>query len=89
MTGRLAIPIREARIDQGTRAAFSTTVTEVTIEPGGELRFTVDYAAPAISAEGIDGVATVEARRAGDYLCWLSRVPRPEFADHLPERIGD
>jgi hypothetical protein len=55
--GKLSIPIREVRIDQGSREPFSTTASEVTIDPGGELRFTVNYDAPAIS--GIDDAMLV------------------------------
>ena len=57
VTGRLTIPIREVRIDQGARTAFSTTAAEVTIEPGGELRFAVRYDAPGIS--GVDEATLV------------------------------
>lgn len=46
-------------------------------------------AAPVISAEGIDGVSPVEALRCGNYLCWVSRVPRHEFADTLSNRMQD
>ena len=43
--------------------------------------------APVIAAEGIDGAAPVEALRCGDYLCWVSRVGKGEFADGLSERM--
>ncbi len=45
--------------------------------------------APAIASEGIDGAGPVEAFRAGKYLCWISRVSRRDFADHLTERMQD
>jgi len=45
--------------------------------------------APVIAAEGIDGVARVEAIRCGDYLCWVSRVSQTEFADQLNDRMQD
>jgi len=48
-----------------------------------------DSAAPSISAEAIDGVARVEAIRCSDYLCWISRVSKHEFADRLNERMQD
>jgi len=44
---------------------------------------------PVIAAEGIDGVARVEAIRCGDYLCWVSRVLQTEFADQLNDRMQD
>ena len=46
-------------------------------------------AAPVITAEGIDGEAPVEAIRCEGYLCWISRVPKTEFADTLPDRMQD
>ncbi len=46
-------------------------------------------AAPVIAAEGIDGASPVEALRCGNYLCWVSRVPRHEFADTLSDRMQD
>jgi hypothetical protein len=45
--------------------------------------------APAIPAEAIDGVSTMEAIRCEEYLCWISRVARDDFADHLSERMQD
>jgi hypothetical protein len=45
--------------------------------------------APQIAAEGIDGSAPVEAVRCGGYLCWVSRVSKSEFADHITERMQD
>jgi Gas vesicle synthesis protein GvpL/GvpF len=45
--------------------------------------------APVIASEGMAGTAPVEALRSGDYLCWISRVPKAEFADHLNERMQD
>lgn len=44
---------------------------------------------PNISAEGIDGTASVEALRCGSSLCWISRVARGEFADELSNRMQD
>ncbi|MGA8876348.1 MAG: GvpL/GvpF family gas vesicle protein [Candidatus Korobacteraceae bacterium] len=46
-------------------------------------------AAPAIAAEAIDGTAHVEAIRCGDYLCWVSRVSKRDFADQLNQRMQD
>ncbi len=46
-------------------------------------------AAPVISSEGIDGASSVEGLRSGEYLCWISRVSKPEFADRLTERMQD
>jgi hypothetical protein len=46
-------------------------------------------AAPALSAEGIDGSAGLEALRCDPYLCWISRVDKAEFADALPDRMQD
>jgi len=48
-----------------------------------------EKAAPAIAAEGIDGVAPVEALRCEGYLCWISRVSKNEFADKLPDHMQD
>ena len=45
--------------------------------------------APVIAAEGIDGAAPVESLRCDDYLCWISRVAKAEFADHVAERMQD
>jgi len=45
--------------------------------------------APVIRSEGIDGVAPVQAVRCQDYLCWISRVPKADFADNLTERMQD
>jgi Gas vesicle synthesis protein GvpL/GvpF len=44
---------------------------------------------PSIAAEGIDGSATVEAVVCEGHVCWVSRVARDEFADHLAERMQD
>lgn len=44
-------------------------------------------AAPTIKAEGIDGSAPVEAVRCGNYLCWVSRVAKADFADNISERM--
>lgn len=41
--------------------------------------------APAVTAEGIDGSAAVEAARCGNYLCWISRVSKRDFADQVPQ----
>lgn len=46
-------------------------------------------AAATIAAEGIDGQAQVEAIPCESYLCWISRVPKTEFADALPDRMQD
>jgi hypothetical protein len=45
--------------------------------------------ASPIAAEGIDGVAAVESIPCENYLCWVSRVPKTEFADKLPDRMQD
>jgi len=45
--------------------------------------------APAIAVEGIDGAAPVEAIRCENYLCWISRVSKADFADHVTERMQD
>ena len=46
-------------------------------------------AAPIVSAEGIDGEAPVEAVRCENYLCWISRVAKNEFADDIADRMQD
>jgi hypothetical protein len=43
--------------------------------------------AAVIAGEGIDGSAPVEAFRAGRYLCWISRVSKIDFADHMTEHM--
>jgi hypothetical protein len=45
--------------------------------------------APVIAAEGIDGASKVEAMRCQDFLCWISRVSKAEFADQLTEHMQD
>jgi gas vesicle protein GvpL/GvpF len=44
---------------------------------------------PPVSAEGIDATALVEALRCGGFLCWISRVPKTDFADRITERMQD
>jgi hypothetical protein len=44
---------------------------------------------PAIAAEGIDGLSPVEAVRCKDYLCWISRVSKTDFADHITQHMQD
>jgi hypothetical protein len=44
-------------------------------------------AAGPIAAEGIDGESKVEALRCDDYICWISRVSKDEFADRLTEHM--
>ena len=46
-------------------------------------------APPNIASEAIDGAGRVEALLCGDYLCWVSRVSKNEFADQLNERMQD
>ena len=45
--------------------------------------------APVVNAEGIDGSAPVEAVRCEDNLCWISRVPKADYADRITERMQD
>jgi hypothetical protein len=44
---------------------------------------------PGITAESVDGVSPVEGIPCEDYVCWISRVPRQEFAGELTERMQD
>lgn len=44
---------------------------------------------PSIVAEGIDGAAAIEGILCEGYVCWISRVPRDQFADDLAERMQD
>lgn len=44
---------------------------------------------PAIVTEGIDGVAPVESVACENYLCWMSRVSRREFAEDLVAHMED
>jgi len=46
-------------------------------------------AAPTITSEGIDGAAPVEALRRAEYLCWISRVSKADFAHHVNQRMQD
>ena len=40
-----------------------------------------------ISAEAVDGNATIEAARIAGFDAWISRVERGEYADHLAENM--
>ena len=42
-----------------------------------------------IASDGIDGKARIEAIRCGDYVGWISRVSKDEFADRLTENMQD
>jgi len=44
---------------------------------------------PAVTADGIDGAAPVETLRCGDQLCWISRVPKDDYADRITEHMQD
>jgi len=44
---------------------------------------------PAIAAEGVNGSSPVEAVRCDDVLCWISRVAKSDFADHIVERMDN
>ena len=44
---------------------------------------------PSIVAEGIDGSAAIEGVVREGHVCWISRVPRDQFADDLAERMQD
>ncbi|MGB8887044.1 MAG: GvpL/GvpF family gas vesicle protein [Candidatus Korobacteraceae bacterium] len=46
-------------------------------------------AAGPVAAEGIDGKSNLEALRCEEYVCWISRVSKDEFADHLAENMQD
>ena len=46
-------------------------------------------AVPTIAAEGIDGASPIEALRCGTYVCWISRVAKDEYADHLNDHMQD
>jgi hypothetical protein len=39
--------------------------------------------------EGVDGAAPVEALACGDLVCWISRVPRTDFAENLSKNMQD
>ena len=45
--------------------------------------------AEPIVAEGIDGQEKVEALRCENYVCWISRVSKEEFADRLTDNMQD
>src|SRR5947209_14985338 len=40
-----------------------------------------------VRAEAVDGSSAIEALRVGDFSCWISRVDRSEYADHLAENM--
>lgn len=46
-------------------------------------------APPVIAAEGVDGSAAVEPVVCGGHVCWISWVPRDQFAENLVERMQD
>jgi hypothetical protein len=48
-----------------------------------------DSTVPRIALEGIDGSSRVETFSCHNYLCWISRVSKAEFADHLTEHMMD
>jgi hypothetical protein len=48
---------------------------------------TQSMAPKTVSAEGVDGVAPVEALACAGVACWISRVARSPFADHLAENM--
>jgi hypothetical protein len=40
-----------------------------------------------LSVAGVDGLAPIEAVRAGKFVCWISVVDRDEYADHLEKNM--
>jgi gas vesicle protein GvpL/GvpF len=42
---------------------------------------------PAPHASGVDGHAPLESIKCGDLTCWISRVPRADFADDLAKNM--
>lgn len=42
-----------------------------------------------IRAEAVDGEAAIESTRFDGFDCWVSRVDRSEYADHLAENMED
>ncbi len=44
-------------------------------------------AAVAVRSEAVDGITTIERFRVEDFDCWISRVDRSEYADHLAENM--
>lgn len=44
-------------------------------------------AGPPLVAEAVDGAAAIEALPFEGLTCWVSRVDRTEFADHLAENM--
>ena len=69
---------KKAAAHQSTQALYLYAISE---RPKGP--------APVIASEAIDGTAKVEAIRCGEYLCWVSRVAKAEFADQLNDRMQD
>jgi len=80
-----------------TRLKASTKRKKATPAPAADDRALYLYAisqmpkrvAILIVAEAIDASAMVEAMRCDDYLCWISRVDKSEFADRLTEYMQD
>ncbi len=77
-TGLKAIPKAKKITPDAERALYLYAISQM---PGGTV-------AP-IAAEGIDGKSKVEALRCDEYVCWISRVSKDEFADRLTENMQD
>lgn len=45
--------------------------------------------APAHATTGVDGVAEIETIDCAGLVCWVSRVSKSEFADHLAEKMDN
>jgi hypothetical protein len=61
--------------DRGLYLYAISQLPEMTVEP--------------VAAEGIDGHSSIEAIRCADYISWISRVSKNEFADRLTENMQD
>jgi hypothetical protein len=77
-TGLKAIPKAKKVTPADERALYLYAISQIP-----------ERVAVSIAAEGIDGQARIEAIRCGDYVGWISRVSKDEFADRLTENMQD
>ena len=70
---------------QSNRVLYLYAISQV----DGSRTAAIGGSATAISSEGIDGAAPVEALSCDGFVCWVSRVSREDFADNLTVRMED
>ncbi len=76
--------IKSAATSAKTKAAPARVLYLYAISPTPERRMHRQSPRKASTAS-----AAVEAIRCRDYLCWVSRVAKSDFADHISERMQD